>query len=267
MTQRSTGVDFGGIAEDYARYRGGFPELFFEQLEKHYGAPLAGARVLDVGCGTGELANDLARRGCEVVGIDPSESLLSQAKQVAEREGLDVTYLSGSAEETGLDPGFDLVTAGRCWHWFSRRQASLEMRRILRRGGMLVICHFDRVCAAPGDLFSATRALVERANPKWADSPPQIFGHGAGLYPEWLSDITNAGFHNIESFSFDIDVPYTHDAWRGRVRSSGGVGGSLTSEQVARLDAEVGKLLRTHFREEPVLVTHRLFCAIGRTPP
>jgi ubiquinone/menaquinone biosynthesis C-methylase UbiE len=268
MNSRAREVNFENVAEDYARYRGGFPKLFFDQVEEHYGTPLEGQRVLDIGCGTGALANEFARRGCEATGMDPSEKLLAEAEAVANNDGLDVNYLRGAAEDIELQSlGFDLATAARCWHWLDRGRAALELRRVLRKGGMLVICHFDRIGAAPDDLFSATRALIEHVNPAWIDSPPQVFGHGVGVYPKWLHDLAMAGFQGIKSFSFDVEIPYSHDAWRGRVRSSGGVGGSLSAEQVTRLDAEVRELLLTRFQKEPVVVTQRLFCAIGRTPP
>lgn len=258
--------DFGRVASDYNRYRGGFPEGFFERLASHYREPLRGRRVLDLGCGTGALANEMARRGCVVTGIDPSEEMLAHAADAATRQEVGVTFLSRTAEQTGLPDGsFDLVMAGRCWHWFDRPRAAAEVRRILRRQGMLVICHFDRVSAGD-DVVSATRALVEKMNPRWAGSPAQVFGHGVGLYGVWLTDLAGAGFEQIETFSFDARVSYSHEEWRGRVRSSGGVGAELSVAQMDRLDAEVGVLLAERFTGGAVVATHRLFAVVARAP-
>jgi ubiquinone/menaquinone biosynthesis C-methylase UbiE len=259
-------VDFGRVAEDYARFRGGFPPYFFDLLAKRYEAGREGQRLLDLGCGTGALANEFARRGCEVSGVDPSENLLEEAERTAASEGLSVRYAKGVAEATEFAPAsFDVVTAARCWHWLDRERAARELRRVLRPDGLAAICHFDRV-GAVGDLYSETRALVDRANSAWAESPPQVFGHGAGVYPGWLNDLQAAGLERIECFSFDVDVPYSHEAWRGRVRSSGGVGGSLSAEEVNKLDSEIAELLAIRFPEEPVIVTQRLFCVTARNP-
>jgi SAM-dependent methyltransferase len=232
----------------------------------HYGIGEPGQQVLDVGTGTGALAREFARRGCSVTGIDPSAELLEQA-QVADREaGVVVKYLQRSAEDLGgVGESFDVATAGRCWHWFDRPRAAAELRRVLAPGGTLAILHFDRVRPSPDGALEATERLVAEWNPSWAaDSPPEKWGGGVGIYRDWAGDVTAAGFTAVETFSFDVEVPYTHEAWRGRVRSGGGVGGTLSSEDLARFDAELADLLAREFPHEPVRVTQRAFALVCR---
>jgi hypothetical protein len=76
--------------------------------------------------------------------------------------------------------------------------------------------------------------------------------------------VGSAGFAEIETFSFDIDAPYSHEAWRGRVRASAGVGGSLPADAVARFDAELAELLAGEFPEEPLLTPHRAWALVGK---
>jgi 2-polyprenyl-6-hydroxyphenyl methylase/3-demethylubiquinone-9 3-methyltransferase len=75
-------------------------------------APLAGKRVLDVGCGGGILAEGMARRGARVSGIDLGEAPLSVAHLHALESGIEVDYRAVSAEDLALQEpgGFDLVT-------------------------------------------------------------------------------------------------------------------------------------------------------------
>lgn len=73
-----------------------------------------------------------------------------------------------------------------------------------------------------------------------------------------------AGFHDIETFSFGIQVPYSHEAWRGRIRASAGVAASLSPEQVLHFDAELQSLLQEHFPVDPLSVPHRVFAVISR---
>jgi SAM-dependent methyltransferase len=252
-------IDFGRTAADYARHRAGFPDAFFDRL-RGFGIGRPGQRVLDLGTGTGTLARGLALRGCEVVGLDRSEALLDEARRLDREAGVAIRYVIASAEHTELGDGsFAVVTAGQCWHWFDRPRAAAEARRVLTGGGRLVIGHFDWI-PLPGNVAEATERVIERHNPRWR------LGGGNGFYPAWLVDATEAGFIDLETFSFDVDVPYTHEAWRGRIRASAGVGASLAPADVARFDADLAACLAERFPADPLAVLHRVFALVGRSP-
>ncbi|HWJ39731.1 MAG TPA: class I SAM-dependent methyltransferase, partial [Candidatus Limnocylindrales bacterium] len=125
-------ADFGKTASDYGRHRAGFPDEFFDRLAAS-GILRAGMRALDLGTGTGTIARGLALRGCEVIGLDRSVSLMEQAAELDRVAAVVVKYVNAAAEETGLPAAeFDLVTAGQCWHWFDRPRAAAETRRVLK---------------------------------------------------------------------------------------------------------------------------------------
>tara|TARA_A100001037_G_scaffold266372_3_gene258494 strand:+ start:5449 stop:6195 length:747 start_codon:yes stop_codon:yes gene_type:complete len=71
-------------------------------------AALAGLKVLDVGCGAGLLAEAMARRGAQVIAIDPAENNIEIARAHAAAGGLDIDYRVGSLETVGEDD-FDVV--------------------------------------------------------------------------------------------------------------------------------------------------------------
>ncbi len=124
-----------------------------------------GMRALDLGTGTGAVARGLAQLGLAVTGLDPSDALLAQAHALDGEAGVAVAYRQGKAEALPFDDaGFDLVTAGQCWHWFDRPRAAAEARRVLRPGGALVICHFDWL-PLPGNLVEATEDLIRAHSP------------------------------------------------------------------------------------------------------
>lgn len=245
-------VDFGQVAADYGRYREGFPPRFFKRLfSDGWVAPKD--RVLDLGTGTGSIARGLALRGCQATGLDPKHHLLNEAARLDREAATGVAYVEGHAEATGLPSrSFDVVTAGQCWHWFDRPQAVTEIGRVLVDGGRLIIAHFDWLPLS-GNVVTMTERLIEQYNPQWH------LGNTSGLYPPWLTDVAEGGFADIETFSFDLDVFYTHEAWRGRIRASAGVGASLPADLVTQFDADLRAELAQYWSREPLTVPHRVW--------
>ena len=256
---RVVGVDFGRTAEDYANHRVGFPKRLFDRLAA-MGIGRSGQRLLDLGTGTGTLARGFAGRGASVTGVDPAEPLLREARRLSETEGVRVEYRVGRAEDIDSPDGaYEVVTAGQCWHWFDRARAAAECVRVLVPGGALAICYLDWL-PLPGNVVAATEALILQHNPWWSMSG------GTGMYPRWTLDVAGAGFTALETFSFDVEIPYSHEAWRGRIRASVGVAASLPPDAVAAFDVELAGVLAQDFASEPLAVPHRVWALVARAP-
>jgi len=252
-------ADFGRTAADYALHRAGFPAQLGDVLAAR-GIARAGARVVDLGTGTGSLARLFAAHGCVVTGVDIAAPLLARARQLDEESGVEVTYVEAPAEATGLPGGeCDVVSAGQCWHWFDRPAAAREVARLLVDGGRVVIAHFDWIPIA-GNVVAATEQIILRYTPTWP------FADRAGLYPQWLVDLQTAGFTGIETFSFDVDVAYSHEAWVGRVRASAPVSGTLDEDGVTACSHELTAMLRERFAADPLAVPHRLWAVTAGRP-
>src|SRR5581483_3983391 len=212
--------DFGATSKDYARHRAGFPDSLFERLAT-FGIGLPGQRIVDVGTGTGTLARGFARRGCQVIGIDPDERLLNQARQLDMAAAVTIDYRLGHAEALPLPDKFaDVVSAGQCWHWFDGPTAAREIARITKPQGRVVVAYFSWL-PLPSSVVEATERLIVKHNPRWQ------FAGGNGFDLTSLAHLPLAGFSNFETFSYDFDAPYTPEGWRGRIRASAGVGASL----------------------------------------
>ena len=252
-------IDFGRTVEDYSRYRAGFPEAFFQRIQAR-GLIKAGTRLLDIGTGTGTIARGMALRGCQTFALDIAPEMLTQAQKTDDVAAADIEYFAGSAEVLPIKSAmFDIATAGQCWHWFDGIRAARQAMRILAPNGIIIIAHFDWLPQA-GNVVAATEALISRFNPAWQ------LGGGNGFYPQWLDQLHETGFVELETFSFDLDLPYRHDAWRGRIRASAGIGATLDDARVAAFDRELKRVLETIFPDDPLTVPHRVFAVIGRKP-
>ncbi len=101
--------------------------------------------VLDLGCGTGRHAFELARLGCQVTGVDMSEEMLNVAKAAVSENGYGapVTFVRGDIRELRLDSTFDAVVA--LFHVMSYQSANADLQAVfatvqrhLRPGGVFV---------------------------------------------------------------------------------------------------------------------------------
>jgi SAM-dependent methyltransferase len=132
---------FSSAAAYYARYRPGYPQSLVDALAA--GAGLDGTqRVLDIGCGTGQMTIPLARHAQTLVAIDPVAGMLAHGRQAARAAGADnIIWLEGdSSQITALaGPGADLAVFAASFHWTDRAAVLAALDEVLAPGGAVVV--------------------------------------------------------------------------------------------------------------------------------
>jgi SAM-dependent methyltransferase len=160
------------------------------------------SRVLDVACGTGNLAIPLARQGCIVTGVDIAPNLLVQARERAAAEGLTTTFDEGDAEQLPYrDGAFDTVVTMFGAMFAPRPElVASEFGRVLKSGGLLAMANWNPA-SFTGQMFRATSKHVP---PPPGVAPPILWGDDATVRQR-LEPI----FSNIQTelIPIDFDLP------------------------------------------------------------
>jgi ubiquinone/menaquinone biosynthesis C-methylase UbiE len=153
------------------------------------GAP---RRILDLGCGTGQMALEILRRypNVELIGVDGDPDVLRRARSRADSAGLRLGLHEARAERLPLgDASVDCVISTLLFHHLApagKREALAEARRVLVPGGRLLICDPGR----PQDpLMHAAFFLV-----RLLDGFPNTRDHAAGRFPDIVRE---AGFSDV----------------------------------------------------------------------
>lgn len=135
---------------------------------------VTGHRLLDLACGQGRVARELARRGASVTGVDLSAALIDQAKAAEERDGLGIEYVAGDAGDNRLfeAASFDGVVCNFGVSDIDDLAATLAtVRRVLRPGGFFVL------------------SLLHPCFPGWTENVSASWPRGGGYFAEgwWRS--------------------------------------------------------------------------------
>jgi len=199
--ERSRAESFGAVAERYDRARPSYPPALLEDLLSE-----APRQVLDVGCGTGIAASQIAQRGCEVLGveIDPRMAELARAK------GLEVEV----ARFEDWDPGerrFDLLTSGQAWHWVEPRRGAERAAAALRQGGRIAV--FWNFGSPPAHVLELLSPIYASLEPEIEKFSVVLGNRGDRLQPASTGIPLSKSFADVRSEIFRWSKTYRTAEW------------------------------------------------------
>jgi len=162
-----------------------------------------GTRVLDVGCGAGQLALIAARAGARVTGCDIATNWIEQAQARADAEGLTTTFEEGDAEALPYDDAqFDTVVSLIGAMFAPRPElVAAEMTRVCRPGGMIAMANWT-----PGGFIGQMfKAIARHIAPSGMPSPV-LWGDEATVRIRLRDGIADLRFA-LHTYHFDYPFP------------------------------------------------------------
>lgn len=242
---------FDHCADDYARYRPGYPPELFERLMELC-APTQEVRVADVGAGTGLFTRGLIERGYGVIALEPSLSMLRQLAGSASDSNARLRPLCASAERTGLaDASINLITCAQSFHWFNPAFALAEFGRVLRRGGALVLAWNNRDRRA-SPLVAEFEELVRKYNPSYdVDYRRQA----------WGAQIDAGGLYEPSRYlELEWNWKRTPEEFIGFTRSVSYIRNAISRERIGMFEDELTGILDRHTEGGSVRIPMRTDC-------
>jgi SAM-dependent methyltransferase len=131
---RVAAIGFASSVDAYERGRPSYPVEAIKLLVGEVGA--GGARVLDIGAGTGKLTRLIAPHARAVVALEPVEAMRNALVAALPS----VRAVAGAAESIPLEDGsFEVAVAAQAFHWFGGDRALAEIHRVLTPGGRVAL--------------------------------------------------------------------------------------------------------------------------------
>jgi SAM-dependent methyltransferase len=236
---------YQGTAEHYDRYRLPYPKPMIEDLIAR--AEVSGrGRLLDLACGTGQLAFPLRGFFAEVWAVDREPDFLRVVQAKADKLGAgNIHPVRADAETLDAEPGhFELAVIGSAFHRLDRDVVAASLLRWLQPGGYVALCWADapqlgdrvwqRAFAALLDRWQTALDAIGRVPPNWAE--PQRRRPDAQVLSE-------AGFETAGRREFPVEHRWSLAELAGWVRSTSFLPPSVLGDQGAAFDDDLATTL------------------------
>jgi ubiquinone/menaquinone biosynthesis C-methylase UbiE len=239
---------FRGTAEYYDRFRRPYPDDLIQDLARR-AAPAEGGRLLDLACGTGQLAFALRPWFGEVWAVDQEPDMVAAVRAKATAEGAGaVRAIASRAETLRADPGsFDLVAIGNAFHRLDRDLVAARVLEWLRPGGHVALCWSSQPWngeAGWQHALDATLAHWRRALGA-EDRIPANWDTPRKRRPD-AQVLAEAGFEAAEHHQFAVEHRWTLAELGGLVRSTSFLPAVVLGDQGDAFDADLAARVGPH---------------------
>lgn len=249
-----------GTAALYDRYRLPYPGVLISDLASR-AAPSGRGRLLDLACGTGQLAFPLVGWFTEVWAVDQEPDMIDMVRAKAASTGLTtVRPVVSSAEEFRAGPGaFELIVVGNAFHRLRREVAAKNAHEWLQPGGHLALCWSFSPWDGAMEWQHAFGELLERWRAAALGAAHRTLARNAQARRE-VPDaelLMDYGFRMVGRYEFGVEQQWTLPELAGLIRSTSFLPASVFAEHGAEFDADLAAVLG------PYTVAGRLADTVG----
>lgn len=233
---------FASAAGYYAKYRPGYPQRLFLDLVRAFRLNGKGV-LLDLGCGTGEIAIPLAKYFEKVLAIDPDPDMLATGQNKAERLKIaNITWQKGSSKElSSLKGPFKLVAMGWSFHWMDQKKVLRELYRLIKEGGLAVI---GTEAVEEGSIEAKKDEIIQKLIKKYLGpqrrAGNKIYKASTKRYEDLMP---NSKFSNFQTRFYSRSVVMNIDQEIGNLYSMSWANPNLFGGQLASFEAEIRQQL------------------------
>ena len=205
-----------------------------------------GARVVEIGPGTGQATLALAASGAQVVAVELGPSLAARLRDKV--AGLSVEVVVGAFEEWPLpDEPFDAVAAFTAWHWLDPQIRARKAHDALRPGGALATVTTTHVLGGTEQFFADVQDCYERWDP---ETPPGLRLAPASEIPPAIDEIDDSDlFEPATRRRHQQDIRYTTQGYLDVLRTYSGHR-KLPPDLLAGLLGCIGQLIDSRYSGE-----------------
>jgi SAM-dependent methyltransferase len=235
---------YKGTAEYYDRFRPPYPAALIDDLRARVPVDDS-SRVLDLACGTGQIAFALASHVDEVLGIDQEAETVAFAQAKARELAVsNASFVAGPAETTALDGDFDLVGIGNAFHRLDRDTVARRVASHLQPRGCVALLWSEPPGIGDQSWERAMHATTER----WLDTlgardrVPEGWEEAIARDPN-ADVLQRAGLTYEGSFDFAAEETWTVESLIGFVYSTSYLNRTVLGEHAGAFERDLRERL------------------------